>query len=680
MTGISRVIGVVPKKQVYPSFKAQGINVYKSVPVINNQKNADYEVCPDCNSSHFLFRTISFSQNVSQNLITHKFPEKNTSSSSEKLKIESVNLEIAKELLQSNNQYKETILQNPKSVEQLLSYVSPDVDSDGNLVSGLTRTLSVEEAVEFLNLGVDYSQVNNFIILKDAHFGKYSIERYLNDSQLMEKYLLFTSNDVDEDGNLLSGLPRALSYSEASTLLARNKDYTVEQAACYIELSKKKVPYSEKFEFIDSPEKMQLYRTYTSSMLSDTEMQTLGLTRALTGKEAYDVINNRFTPEQIETFVRINDVMGYSVHSVKFVGDIDKLELLKKYQSKEVDFQGNLVSGLSRPLTFEESFIVAFQDFDNAKIEEFLRFKENLGKIINPSADFDVQTSLFVKYVQDIPFEEFYDYIEQIDLQQAIGLAPEIANYNPRQMLQFLSYHYRNGKLTSFAPDDLILSKDFTAYLTENYLSAEKMSQLLAACPNTSRKVGSMPNGWLDNIPVVKQSTVETQIYETITSFQHNGDVDGFASSMSIILGKDVIVSELGSGSFGTGYRIQVDGCKDVCLKLFFENSGMNPKYIAGKDYGRYIHGQHIEPQTGLFLNAHSDEYAHMYFGRVSPIGEKDGFLVVEFLSDSSSPLHSEVVKDSNYTIISLDSSGNHNIINGKIIDYGAVMIGHKKQ
>ena len=43
-------------------------------------------------------------------------------------------------------------------------------------------------------------------------------------------------------------------------------------------------------------------------------------------------------------------------------------------------------------------------------------------------------------------------------------------------------------------------------------------------------------------------------------------------------------------------------------------------------------HGEHIEPQAGLFSNAHSSDFVKMYFGRVAPFNTHDGFLVTQFL------------------------------------------------
>lgn len=136
---------------------------------------------------------------------------------------------------------------------------------------------------------------------------------------------------------------------------------------------------------------------------------------------------------------------------------------------------------------------------------------------------------------------------------------------------------------------------------------------------------------------------------------------------MSNILGKPVTVKKLGNGAFGTGYKISMDGSDDMCLKIFDQVS-------ANGDLSN-VHGQHIEVQTGIFVNQHSNKFVKMYFGKVSPNNTSDGFLVTQFLSDGVTPDSSVGIDSGSYTITSDDAAGNHNIINGIIIDFGAVNV-----
>ena len=69
-----------------------------------------------------------------------------------------------------------------------------------------------------------------------------------------------------------------------------------------------------------------------------------------------------------------------------------------------------------------------------------------------------------------------------------------------------------------------------------------------------------------------------------------------------------------------------------------------------------------------------------MYFGRVSPNYTSDGFLVTQFLADDVAPEAFGNVNTDNYSILSGDAFGAHNIINGKIIDFGAVFVEKKDQ
>jgi hypothetical protein len=87
------------------------------------------------------------------------------------------------------------------------------------------------------------------------------------------------------------------------------------------------------------------------------------------------------------------------------------------------------------------------------------------------------------------------------------------------------------------------------------------------------------------------------------------------------------------------------------------------------------VHGQYVEVQTGIYVNEHSNDFVKMYFGRVSPYNTSDGFLVTQFLSEDITPESSVANNINGYQILSYDSWEGHNIINGKIIDFGGVDI-----
>ena len=115
-----------------------------------------------------------------------------------------------------------------------------------------------------------------------------------------------------------------------------------------------------------------------------------------------------------------------------------------------------------------------------------------------------------------------------------------------------------------------------------------------------------------------------------------------------------------------------MEGSEDMCLKIFGEDRN---KFFEQNPNLNNIHGQHIEVQTGLFVNQHSNDFVKMYFGKVSPINDSDGFLVTQFLSYDTEPVQTGGTNNNKYKIYSNDAFANHNIINGKIIDFGDVHV-----
>ena len=276
----------------------------------------------------------------------------------------------------------------------------------------------------------------------------------------------------------------------------------------------------------------------------------------------------------------------------------------------------------------------------------------------------------FLKENPNIDIRKLTDYIKKIDFDKLSEITPNVKEFEPQQFLQFGAYQFKNGQKTEFTKEDLSLDQDFTTYLMKNYLNADNLTELLSIYPCTSREVGEIPNGWLENVVPSDIAQATKAVYDAITNFQKDNDINLLSKEMSKITGKEVTIKKLGNGAFGTGYKISMQGADDMCLKIF--NS--NPPEIFGQDVSN-IHGQHIEVQTGIFVNEHSSDFVKMYFGRVSPKNTTDGFLVTQFLSDDVVPDASVGNDTGGYSISTNDAWEGHNIINGKIIDFGAVEI-----
>lgn len=263
-----------------------------------------------------------------------------------------------------------------------------------------------------------------------------------------------------------------------------------------------------------------------------------------------------------------------------------------------------------------------------------------------------------------INLAEFMSYIKNLNMEEISNTVPRVKDFTAKDFFVFAEYHYKNGT-TEFTKENLTLTPDFTKFLNDNYVSAKGMADILAAFPATDRNIGKLPNGWLDKVPVEKQDTAFDSIQKAIDDFRlenRNRDCVNFASKLGSILGKDVEVECLGGGAYGIGYKISVSGSTPVVLKLFH----------AGQ-VQRAEHGAKIEPQTGAFVSKHSNNFVQFFFGRVAGSSDHDSYLVTQYLDNKTSPIDGNM--DSDYIIESKDAWGEHNIINGKIIDYGDVHV-----
>lgn len=314
------------------------------------------------------------------------------------------------------------------------------------------------------------------------------------------------------------------------------------------------------------------------------------------------------------------------------------------------------------------SVLVNISDMQKYDIDNLVTLINSIDGAKKKKTNVSSVISSFLQSNKKLDVADFAKYLETIDHDELKILAPALNEYSPIKFLTFLNYHYREAT-KDFSAESLEFNPDFTKFLMQNYLNADQLTELLIAYPNTKREVGELPVGWLDNITSADYSQAYVDVYKAITEFQKSEKVAELARTLSEILKKEVKVDILDAGLHGQGFRISTKGAPDVCLKIY------NQK---GKEYTdhRNIHGQHVEVQVGLFANNYSDKFVKMYFGRVSDNYSDDGFLVTQFLSDEITPEStfylSEVDK---YKIKSVDTLRQHNMINGKIIDFGAVEI-----
>ena len=65
------------------------------------------------------------------------------------------------------------------------------------------------------------------------------------------------------------------------------------------------------------------------------------------------------------------------------------------------------------------------------------------------------------------------------------------------------------------------------------------------------------------NYTQILKETIESNLYK---------------SGLEMILNKEIVIDELGAGSYGKVYKISVENCKPFVIKFFFSDAGGNPK------------------------------------------------------------------------------------------------------
>lgn len=356
-------------------------------------------------------------------------------------------------------------------------------------------------------------------------------------------------------------------------------------------------------------------------------------------------------------------------------GKIDKSNNNTKILIMEID---KCVYGLSRykDLKTTDFTKIVFSLLNNITPENqasAIKLVQTLETKLKGDYESTILISRYLNKNLKINFEDFTKFIETVDFNKLTELVPDFAKYSDTDKINFLDFHYKNGT-KEFNAESLTLKGDLTTFLAQNYLG-EDLGTLLTIFPKTDRNIGTLPKGWCDE--PMRMVEVETNVRNAIDEFRQEAEkhrfkqelcnlaIKEFETQLSSILGKSVEVKRLDAGSFGTGYKISIDGTDPVVLKIYHK------RQLASTE-GE--HGPKAEVQLGPFLNEHSNSFVHFFFGKVPDNFTRDGFVITEFLKEGEQPKYKGNY-DSNYLITSEDSWQGHNIIAGQIIDYGAVRI-----
>lgn len=300
------------------------------------------------------------------------------------------------------------------------------------------------------------------------------------------------------------------------------------------------------------------------------------------------------------------------------------------------------------------------------------RFAEDFTK-----EDFD--TCMIAKFIEENPeikLSEFKKYIDNISLDKLYEIAPRLKKFNCDDMLEFFKFHFTKGT-TNFNSSNLKYPHNLTDFLEKNPLNAYQIQKLLAIYPNTSRNVGCLPKKWNANAYSAEIRGILDKFRKEVACVSHKSTyikgnpIVATQQELSNILGKKVIITELDTGKFAKAYKISVDGADDVVMKVFHK------KPLTAYDNFN-VNGEFIEPQRGMFLSANSEKFAKTYYGKISTEIDKDGYILTEYLEKSDKVVpQSEFIKLKDYFVFCDDVSEGHNIINGKIYDFGDIHIVH---
>ena len=271
---------------------------------------------------------------------------------------------------------------------------------------------------------------------------------------------------------------------------------------------------------------------------------------------------------------------------------------------------------------------------------------------------------------------ELTKYIKSIDINKLEELEPSIGKYDTKQLINFLDF-YRQKGIKNFTKETLTLDKPLTEFLEENpIMFAQGTHELLTAYPCTNRRVGNMPeflnltqeeSGQIFELTEVVANKLELTKYQVVDSDYQQKLMNLYKSGLEMILNKEIVIDELGAGSYGKVYKISVENCKPFVIKFFFS------------DASRPDCGPLAEIPLAIFTNKHFPEhFAKFYFGKIPFKEGENGFMVSEFLTPSPEGKWPKL-QDEKWKYYYGDGSGwndlRGNIIGGKICDFGCVKI-----
>ncbi len=314
------------------------------------------------------------------------------------------------------------------------------------------------------------------------------------------------------------------------------------------------------------------------------------------------------------------------------------------------------------------------QDFKEKDVVNLVKFLRKFEKDGREDISQDVSEFLLSLSYRENK-DEFFNFLNKIDVDLLVANNPKMAQYSPREMLLFLKYHFYNE--TDISNEKIEYKDDLKGHLEKNFLNAKKLCDLLAAYPDIDRKIGEIPSDWKNSAIIDDEEQFKEEIYDLIEEFNKNRDMSDFQKKLAILLNKEVNLTHIADGYWGSGFRLEIEGAKDTCLKLFHKTTKKDDEL-----YDLECHGQKIEPQTAIFLNKNANNFVKMFFTKLCGIGDTDGFLVTQYLDKYTVAIQECKEPKKGLLVRPRDNYKNKNAINDVIFDFGDISISdfNKKQ
>ena len=327
------------------------------------------------------------------------------------------------------------------------------------------------------------------------------------------------------------------------------------------------------------------------------------------------------------------------------------------------------------------------------RMKEKAEAENNLICALGDTPEAKMRAETFFKENPSINKNDFNNWLKTVNMDKIADTAPNIKLYTPEERELFLKMHFLRGT-KEFSNQELTLPENITDFLSKNPVTGKDLLDLFIVFPNTKRDVGSLPESWSQGCDAGIEGRVRT-IMEKYRKIGNNNylsrhktasdmsieewqnslgqkdevltkeEMSAFAKELSEILNKKVLVDVCGFGNYKTVFKIEVEDAEPVAFAIFH----------PGKGAHSHVHGVGAEIGIGLFLNSHSTDYTHFYFGKVPDNTDLNGYSVMQYAkSRGNSKLHQAAEAD--YSVSSgHEGSLAQNKRGGLIIDYGGVKI-----